>query len=124
MKGRIALGVLVLAVVAGVALVATASAEDTLTYYRTPTEVLSSTHRDQSVRLEGIVVDGSVHQSGTAVSFRLTDGKNTVAVVADATPPSTFRAGQAAVVQGALDADRVFEASSVVVRHDNEYRAR
>ena len=124
MKGRIALGVLVLAVVAGVALVAAASAKDTLTYYRTPSEVLSAGYPGRTVRLEGMVVKGSVDESGTSVRFQLTDGKKTVAVLADAAVPSTFRAGQAAVVQGRLDASGVFRASSVVVRHDNEYRAR
>lgn len=124
MRGRIALGVLVLAVVAAVALVATASAKDTLTYYRTPSEVLAAGHRGEAVRLEGTVVKGSVHQSGTTIRFRVTDGKKTVDVLCHATPPSTFRAGQAAVVQGRLDATGVFLGSSVVVRHDNEYRAR
>lgn len=123
MKGRIALGVLVLAVVAAVALVATASAKDTLTYYRTPSEVLGSADPGETVRLEGEVVKGSVHHTGTSVGFELTDGKKTIPVVADATPPSTFRAGQDAVVQGRLDAG-VFRTSSVVVRHDNEYRPR
>ena len=124
MRGRIALGVLVLAVVAVIALVATSSAEGTLTYYRTPSEVLASSHHDTSVRLGGRVVSGSIHQSGASVRFRLTDGKHSVPVVADATPPSTFREGQDAVVQGRLDSRGVFRASSVVVRHDNEYRAR
>lgn len=123
MKGRIALGVLVLAVVAGVALVATASAKDTLTYYRTPSEVLGSAHPGETVRLEGMVVKGSVHDAGTTVRFEVTDGKKTVAVLTDAAPPSTFRAGQDAVVQGRL-AGGVFRASSIEVRHDNEYRAR
>jgi cytochrome c-type biogenesis protein CcmE len=124
MRGRIALGVLVLAVVAAVALVATAGAKGTLTYYRTPSEVLSAAHPDQSVRLGGVVVRGSVHRDGATVRFALTDGTKTVHVVTDAAPPSTFRVGQAAVVQGHLDSRGVFEASSVVVRHDNEYRAR
>lgn len=120
-RGRLPLLVLVVAVVAAVSLIATAGAEGTLTYYRTPSELIASPSSHQ-VRLGGLVVDGSIHRHGATVRFALTDGKHQVEVVSRTVPPRTFRAGQGAVVNGNLDDNGVFEARSVVVRHDNQYQ--
>lgn len=120
-RARLPLLVLVVAVVVGVSLLATAGAEGTLTYYRTPSEVLAAPSSHQ-VRLGGLVVAGSIHRSGGTVRFALTDGKHQVEVVSDVVPPQTFRPGQGAVVQGTLDDHGVFDAHSVVVRHDNQYK--
>jgi cytochrome c-type biogenesis protein CcmE len=119
-RARIPLLVLVVAVVAGVSLLATAGAEGSLTYYRTPSELLAAPS-SHAVRLGGLVVDGSIHHHGATVRFALTDGDHQVEVVSRTVPPRTFRAGQGAVVDGTLDDRGVFEASSVVVRHDNQY---
>lgn len=120
-RARVPMLVLVVAVVVGVSLAATAGAEGSLTYYRTPSEVLAapSTH---DVRLGGLVVDGSIHRHDGTVKFALTDGKHQVEVVSHTVPPQTFRAGQGAVVDGTLGSDGVFAAHSVVVRHDNQYK--
>lgn len=120
-RGRIPLLVLVAAVVIAVALLATAGAEGSLSYYRTPSEVLAAPSGGQ-VRLGGLVVPGSIHRQGETIRFALTDGKHQVEVVSDVVPPRTFRPGQGAVVQGTLDGHGVFEARSVVVRHDNQYK--
>ncbi|MEX0429326.1 cytochrome c maturation protein CcmE [Nocardioides sp. DS6] len=119
-RARLPLLVLVLAVVVAVSLLATAGAEGTLTYYRTPSELLAAPSSHQ-VRLGGLVVDGSIHRHDGTVRFALTDGKQQVEVVSRTVPPQTFRAGQGAVVNGTLDDRGVFEARSVVVRHDNQY---
>lgn len=120
-RGRIPLLALVVAVIVGVALLAGAGAEGSLSYYRTPSEVLAAPSGGQ-VRLGGLVVPGSIHRQGQTVRFALTDGKHQVEVVSDVVPPQTFRSGQGAVVQGTLDGRGVFEARSVVVRHDNQYK--
>jgi len=120
-RGRIPLLVLVAAILAGVSLMATAGAEGTLTYYRTPSELLAAPSSHQ-VRLGGLVVAGSIHRHGGTVRFALTDGKQRVEVVSRTVPPQTFRAGQGAVVNGTLDGHGVFQARSVVVRHDNQYQ--
>jgi len=115
---------LLIAVAAAVlALLATAAAEGTLTYYRTPSQLVSSPTGSSSVRLGGTVVAGSIHRREGVVRFELTDGQDTVPVVAYAVPPSTFRAGQGAVVQGRMESDGTFRATSVIVRHDNVYKA-
>lgn len=120
-RGRIPLLVVVVAVLAAVGLFAGAGAEGTLTYYRTPSEVLAAPSAHQ-VRLGGLVVKGSIHRHHGTMRFELTDGDHEVEVHSSVVPPHTFRAGQGAVVQGVLDDHGIFEAHSVVVRHDNKYR--
>ena len=120
-RGRLPLLVLVLVVIGGVSLFAAAGSEGTLSYYRTPSEVVGSTG-SSTVRLGGLVVDGSVRHSGGTVRFALTDGDTKVDVVVGSVPPATFRAGQGAVVAGKLGSDGVFHGESVVVRHDNQYQ--
>lgn len=121
-RGRLPILVLVVAVVAGVSMLATAGAEGTLTYYRTPTELLASPSGNHQVRLGGLVVAGSITRDAGTVRFELTDGAHQVEVVSHTVPPQTFRAGQGAVVDGVMGRNDVFLASSVIVRHDNQYQ--
>jgi cytochrome c-type biogenesis protein CcmE len=120
-RRRVPLLVLVAASVTGVLLVATAGSEGTLTYYRTPTELVVAPSDDQ-VRLGGLVVADSIRRDDDRLRFRLTDGDHEIEVVSDDVPPKTFRVGQGAVVEGSLDDRGVFRAESIVVRHDNQYQ--
>jgi cytochrome c-type biogenesis protein CcmE len=111
-----------LVLVAGVTLLCAAAMEGAFSFYETPTQlVVSPEGPNQSVRLSGLVVPGSVHRHGSVVRFVLTDGANDVHVVSHGIPPSTFRPGQDAVVQGHFDADHVFRADQLMVRHSNRY---
>ncbi len=120
-RRRLPLAVLVavgLLVVAGL----TASAlQGSMTYYRTPTEVLANPSSD-AVRLGGMVVVGSVSRHDGTVRFTVTDGAHDLPVVTRDRPPGTFREGQGVVVEGRLAGDRVFQGDEVLVRHSNEYR--
>lgn len=110
-------------VLAAGALLVTSALQGTLTYYRTPGEVLDD--RDaarERVRLGGEVVPGSLHRSGDRVVFRLAEAGREVTVEQRGAPPDTFREGEGAVVEGTLSADGVFRSDHVVVRHGNEYR--
>ncbi|SCL27220.1 cytochrome c-type biogenesis protein CcmE [Micromonospora pallida] len=117
--GRLALVAVLLAT--GGLLVAGAL-RDTLTYYRTPGEVLADPDAArQRVRLGGEVVPGSIRRDGDLVVFRLADRGDEVTVRQRGVPPETFRESEDAVVEGRLGADGVFDADHVVVRHGNEY---
>lgn len=116
-------GGLVLIVGIGVAILTAAMSNGALTYYKTPSEMLSTPPSSaSSVRLGGLVMAGSVHRDGAHVRFVLTDGAHDVHVVSTTTPPSTFRGGQGAVVQGHLLPGGAFDAVQVEVRHSNQYR--
>lgn len=118
--GRIALiGVLL----AGGGLLVTSALRDTLTYYRTPGEVLADPEvARERVRLGGDVVPGSLRREGDLVVFKLAEAGHEIVVYQRGVPPETFREGESAVVEGHLSTDGVFRADHVEVRHGNEYR--
>ncbi|MFE9955115.1 cytochrome c maturation protein CcmE [Micromonospora sp. NPDC005299] len=118
--GRLALVAVLLA--AGGLLVAGAL-RDTLTYYRTPSEVLTDPDASRGrVRLGGEVVPGSLRRDGDLLVFQLADTGHQVTVRQRGVPAETFREGEDAVVEGRLGTDGVFHADQVLVRHGNEYR--
>jgi cytochrome c-type biogenesis protein CcmE len=119
-------GILVLVgvVLVVVAYLAFSSIGNALVYYRTPTELLAmSDPTGQAIRLGGIVKEGSVSGPATDLYFVITDGENEVQVHSTVAPTRSFREGTGAVVEGALGASGVFEATQVIVKHDENYVA-
>ena len=96
-----------------------------LVYYLTPTELAArgAAAIGDLVRLGGLVVSGSISGSATNLTFVLTDGDTEITVHSTVTPTSSFREGAGAVVEGALGSDGVFEATEVLVKHDENYVA-
>jgi cytochrome c-type biogenesis protein CcmE len=116
--------VLVAVVVLVVGWLAFSSVGNALVYYRTPTELLALDEPvGQVMRLGGIVKEGSVEGPATDLRFVLTDGEREVPVHSTVAPTRSFREGSGAVVEGALGADGVFEATQVIVKHDENYVA-
>jgi cytochrome c-type biogenesis protein CcmE len=125
-RGRrwgVLLGVLVVLGVIGY--LAFSSVGDALVYYVTPTELLARGDAavGETVRLGGLVEVGSIGGEAPDLHFILTDGTTEIAVHAVAAPTRSFREGIGAVVEGELGADGVFEASQVIVKHDENYVA-
>jgi len=96
-----------------------------LVYYLTPTELLArgDAAYGETVRLGGLVKAGSKHGPDTNLSFTLTDGTKDVAVHTSVAPPALLREGIGAVVEGQLGRNGVFEATQVIVKHDENYVA-
>ena len=114
------------AVVVGViAYLAFSSVGNALVYYVTPTELLARGHAaiGETVRLGGLVKAGSISGAAPNLQFVLTDGTHEITVHAATAPTRSFREGIGAVVEGELGADGVFEASQVIVKHDENYVA-
>jgi cytochrome c-type biogenesis protein CcmE len=115
------LGVLALAV--GLVLVAL---RDSIVFFYTPSEVAEK-HLDPGLRfrLGGLVEDGSVKRGeGTTVSFVITDKRETLPVTYTGVLPDLFREGQGVVAEGMLNSDGVFNADSVLAKHDELHAAR
>lgn len=97
-----------------------------IVYFLTPGELLAkgATAVDASVRLGGQVKPGSVKWNAAAIdlTFTMTDGKREVAVHSKKAPPQMFRDGQGVVVEGKLAKDGTFEATSLMIKHSNEYK--
>lgn len=113
------------AVVVGViAYLAFSSVGNALVYYVTPTELLARPDPiGETVRLGGLVKVGSISGEAPDLSFVLTDGTTEVHVHATTTPTRSFREGIGAVVEGELNIDGEFEATEVIVKHDENYVA-
>ena len=117
------LGVAVVLVV--IAYLAFSQVGNALVYYLTPTELLARGHAafGQTVRLGGLVKPGSMHGPDTDLSFVLTDGTKEIQVHTTSAPPALLREGVGAVVEGVLSAGLRFEATQVLVKHDENYVA-
>lgn len=111
-------------ILAIVAYLAFSSVSSALVYYRTPTELLAMDGpAGRTVRLGGLVKPGSVTGPATDLTFILTDGTSEVTVHSAVAPTSSFRDGVGAVVEGSLDTEGLFEATSLLVKHDENYEA-
>ena len=117
--------VLVAVVLAVIAYLAFSSVGSALVYYLTPTELLAQGDDaiGETVRLGGLVEADSVSGAATDLSFTLTDGEASIPVHSTVAPTRSFREGSGAVVEGALGGDGVFEATQVIVKHDENYQA-
>ena len=112
-------------VVVVVGYLAFSSVGGALVYYLEPAELLARGDAaiGQTVRLGGLVETGSVTGPATDLRFVLTDGEASIPVHSTVAPTRSFREGSGAVVEGALGADGVFEATQVIVKHDENYVA-
>ena len=107
-----------------VALVLTALDESVNLFYPPERVVNGDAPLGVTIRAGGMVADGSVTHaaSGLGVSFVLTDYQGsdfTVRYVGIL--PDLFREGQGILVSGELDGLRVFHASQVLAKHDENY---
>jgi cytochrome c-type biogenesis protein CcmE len=116
---------LVAVVLVVVAYLAFSSIGNALVYYLTPSELLDRGEAavGETVRLGGQVATGSVSGPATDLTFVLTDGDAEITVHSTVAPTRSFREGSGAVVEGALGTDGVFEATQVIVKHDENYEA-
>lgn len=128
MKGNKKLGLLVGLVIllGGFGYLVYGGIGNNLVYFLTPTELQAkgASAIGAPVRLGGQVVPGSVTWDAAAIDlrFRMTDGQNVVEVHANKAPPQMFREGMGVVVEGKMQKGGVFDASSLMVKHSNEYR--
>ncbi len=96
---------------------------EAVVYFVTPSELKA---RGASVpgqlRLGGMVQRGSVQWDSKtlALSFAVTDGKATVPVRHQGTPPDLFGEGRGAVVEGQY-VGGVFQAQQILAKHSEEY---
>jgi len=120
-------GVLVLVgvVLLVVAYLAFSSVGNALVYYLTPSELLARGEAaiGETVRLGGQVATGSVSGPATDLTFTLSDTGAEIKVHSTVAPTRSFREGTGAVVEGTLGTDGVFEATQIIVKHDENYQA-
>jgi len=119
--------ILALAGLAGlgiVALLVFRAMDETMLYFRVPSEVAAETPpQGEAFRLGGLVAEGSLERdSETATArFAVTDGEARMRVVYTGILPDLFREGQGVIAEGAIGPDGVFRADTVLAKHDEEY---
>jgi len=93
-------------------------------YFRTADEAVAQKSQlgDRRFRIEGDVVDGSVHQVGNDVSFTLVSKSVEVPVRHIGDPPELFRPGIPVVLEGRFQGD-VFSSDRILVKHSETYVA-
>lgn len=94
-----------------------------IVFFRTPTDLVTRAVKPgERIRLGGLVEKGSVLRGeGTKVSFAITDTEKTVKVSFEGILPDLFREEQGVIAEGALGADGVFAADTVLAKHDENY---
>ncbi|HXF90157.1 MAG TPA: cytochrome c maturation protein CcmE [Xanthobacteraceae bacterium] len=112
-----------LAVVAVAVALALSALKDAIVFFNSPTDVAEKQVAPGTrIRLGGLVKPGSVVRGNDlAVRFEVTDGNRTIEVRYQGILPDLFREGQGVVTEGALDAEGVFRADSVLAKHDETY---
>jgi len=120
-------------VLVGLAMVGAATAlilsalGDSLVFFYGPSDLAQqSIPSGRQVRIGGLVEEGSVRHEpdGKTVHFKITDGKNDVAVTYVGALPDLFREGQGVVAEGRLDDGAGLVASTVLAKHDERYMPR
>ena len=101
--------------------------EKNVVFFLTPRELLAK-GRDGvgvPVRLGGQVKPGSMTWDAKTLDLRftVTDGAKEIPVHSTGAPPQMFRDGMGVVVEGRVGQAGVFQATNLMVKHSNEYRA-
>jgi cytochrome c-type biogenesis protein CcmE len=121
--GLLALGMTALA--GATALVLNAFSSNLVFFYSPSDLKAQAISSDRRLRIGGLVEDGSVKRgTDSHIAFRVTDGKTDVAVIYHGALPDLFREGQGVVAEGRLEPGGVFEASTILAKHDERYMPR
>jgi cytochrome c-type biogenesis protein CcmE len=96
---------------------------DNLVFFYSPSDLKTKTVGERRVRIGGLVEEGSVARQGDGktIVFKVTDGAATVPVTYSGTLPDLFREGQGVVAEGKLARDGVFQAATILAKHDEKY---
>jgi cytochrome c-type biogenesis protein CcmE len=96
---------------------------DSIVFFNSPSDV-EAKHiaAGTRIRLGGLVKTGSLfHGNDLRVRFTVTDGNSDIPVVYQGVLPDLFREGQGVVAEGALDGAGLFNADTVLAKHDETY---
>ena len=96
---------------------------DSIVFFNSPSDVLERhVGPGTRIRLGGLVKNGSlVRSDGLRVRFEVTDGKTEIPVAYKGVLPDLFKEGQGVVAEGALDRQGVFDADTILAKHDETY---
>lgn len=124
-RQRLIIVLAILAGVAGAVTLALLALEDNVSYFRTPTEIVSQTYPEHGtgrrVRIGGMVVAGSIQRGAGIIDFQVTDQVNSLRVNYAGIVPDLFREGQGVIADGRVQPDGSFVADKLLAKHDEKY---
>jgi cytochrome c-type biogenesis protein CcmE len=123
MKPKFVVGIAIVAV--ALAYMVYAGVTQSAVYFVTPSELNAAPKPGKAYRLGGMVEKGSVSwQPATLdLTFKITDGQAQVPVRHTGTPPDLFGEGRGAVVEGRWMPQGYFQATQILAKHSEEYKA-
>ena len=94
-------------------------------YFVTPSELRGAPVAGKVYRVGGMVEKGSLRWEARTLdlSFALSDGRATIAVRHRGAAPDLFGEGRGAVVEGRWTSEGYFEATQILAKHSEEYKA-
>ena len=99
--------------------------QEAIVYFKTPEELKGKSRpsKDQSLRVGGMVVAGSLEKDLQTLTYRfqITDGIASIPVLFRGVPPDLFSEGKGAVVEGRFGEDGIFRATTIMAKHSEEY---
>ena len=99
--------------------------QEAMVYFKMPSELKAedSSSRDKFLRMGGMVVKGSLQADLKNLTYRfdLSDGTASFPVFFKGIPPDLFSEGKGAVVEGRIGKDGVFQATTIMAKHAEEY---
>jgi len=99
--------------------------QQALVYFKMPSELRAeeSSMKGKFVRMGGMVVKGSMEKDlqNLTYKFQITDGNTNFPVFFKGVPPDLFVEGKGAVVEGRVENDGVFHATTIMAKHAEDY---
>jgi cytochrome c-type biogenesis protein CcmE len=99
---------------------------DTIVFFRMPSEIaVKGVQPGSRLRLGGLVGEGSISRlDGQVMTFQVKDATAAIPVRYRGIVPDLFREGQGVIAEGVLNSAGIFEADTVLARHDETYMPR
>jgi len=123
-RQRLILALAAAGVLAIAGVVATIALQDSAAYFKAPGDIAASPPViGQTIRLGGLVKDGSVQHApdGLTIRFVVMDNRAELPVRYKGITPDLFREGQGVIATGAMTAAGDFEAQQLLAKHDENY---
>lgn len=98
--------------------------QENIVFFIAPSEIADRRiEAGQRFRLGGLVETGSLEQQANdpTIHFRITDLETSVPVQYRGLLPDLFGEGEGVIAEGRLTAEGIFEADSVLAKHDENY---
>ena len=112
-----------LILILGASLLILYNAKENISYFYTPSEINNSNMKlDKKIRIGGFVEKNSFNKvSSSDFNFRITDNIDSIYVNYTGILPDLFREGQGAVIEGYFQNEKIFKATTVFAKHDENY---